>query len=133
MRFSRTLSCRRRRRSTSRMPPNKQRRKPSRLSSSSSPDSSSATISPTRVPTEGTSETLGLLALLRKIDTRLDRMNSRLRKVETRVRTGGKTGRPKVEKKQEEEETDVGDVFPPITDVLQKWNDDRRALLKDGN
>lgn len=30
----------------------------------------------------------------------------------------------------EEEETDPYELFPFITDVLQQWNDDRRALLK---
>lgn len=30
----------------------------------------------------------------------------------------------------EEEETDLSELFPFITEVLQDWNDDRKRLLK---
>jgi hypothetical protein len=30
----------------------------------------------------------------------------------------------------EEEDTDLSELFPFITEVLQQWNDDRRELLK---
>ncbi len=69
------------------------------------------------------------MTLLRRIDSRLARFDKRLRKVEAKSRTA-KVRIPKATKPDEPEELWVTDIFPPITERLEGWNQDRRTLLR---
>lgn len=100
------------------MPRRKPKAQPSQPSSSSSPDTSSGLT--------GANDVLGQLLL--RIDGRLDKIEERLRRVESRPRTASRVAKPKAEKPPED--LYVTDVFSPIMDVLETWNDDRRTLLR---
>lgn len=104
------------------MSPTKPRRSKNQESSSSSPDTSKSSTKPAKTVDDP------VVAAILQMSVDMQRAIKSI-KARPQVRHAP-APRKAAPAPVEEEETDLSELFPFITDVLQEWNDARRILLK---